>query len=96
MCESDFPAPAAAANIAAHDNGTALLLSWQRPEGDLDELVVTISANGTSYWTTTLGPDATGVAVGELTPGSAYQAAVMSKSGKLTNQSEASVRTGEI
>lgn len=96
MGESDFPAPAAAANITAQNNGTALLLSWQRPEGDLDELAVTVSANGTSYWTKTLGPDVTGVAVGQLTPGSAYQVAVKSKSGKLTNQSEASVRTGEI
>lgn len=95
MCDL-FVAPAAASNITADSNSTSLSLSWQQPDGDLDTLVVTLSTNGTSRWETTLPPDATEVAVDQLTPGSAYQVVVTSRSGKLTNQSEITVRTGEI
>ncbi|XP_054480416.1 receptor-type tyrosine-protein phosphatase beta [Anoplopoma fimbria] len=86
--------PAAVANLTVdHSNSTGLLLSWQQPEGDLDALMVTVSANGTSFWDATLPPDGTEVAVDQLTPGSAYQVAVTTRSGQLTNQSEISVRT---
>uniref|UniRef100_A0A673A5V4 protein-tyrosine-phosphatase n=1 Tax=Sphaeramia orbicularis TaxID=375764 RepID=A0A673A5V4_9TELE len=61
--------------------------------GDLDALVVTISLNGTKLWEMTLPPDATQVTSDHLTPGSAYQVVVISKSGGLTNQSEITVRT---
>lgn len=91
-----FLAPAVASNITADFNSTCLLLSWQQPDGDLDSLVVTLWTNGTGFWETTLPPDATEVAVDQLTPGSAYQVVVMSRSGKLTNQSETTVRTGAI
>lgn len=91
-----FLAPAAASNITANVNSTCLLLSWQQPDGDLDSLVVALSTNGTGFWETTLPPDATEVAVDQLTPGSAYQVVVTSRSGELTNQSETSVRTGEV
>ncbi|TMS01587.1 hypothetical protein E3U43_005407 [Larimichthys crocea] len=87
--------PAAASNFTAdHRNSTAVLLSWQRPKGDLDALAVAVStSNGTSLWETTLPPDATELVVDQLTSGSAYRVAVTSKSGKLTNQSEITVRT---
>lgn len=90
-----FPVPAAASNVTADGNGTSLLLSWQQPEGDLDALAVTLLTNGTSQWETTLPPDATEVAVDQLTPGSAYQVVMTSKSGNLTNKSETTIRTGE-
>lgn len=97
-CVTLFLVPAAASNFTAdHRNSTAVLLSWQRPKGDLDALAVAVStSNGTSLWETTLPPDATELVVDQLTPGSAYRVAVTSKSGKLTNQSEISVRTGEV
>lgn len=86
--------PASASNLTvAHSNSTGVSLSWQQPEGDLDALVLTVSTNGTSRWETTLPPNATEVAVGQLTPGSAYQVAVTSKSGELRSQSELTVRT---
>uniref|UniRef100_A0A8C4DWK3 protein-tyrosine-phosphatase n=1 Tax=Dicentrarchus labrax TaxID=13489 RepID=A0A8C4DWK3_DICLA len=86
--------PSAASNLTAgYNNGTSLSLSWKQPEGDLDALVVTLSTNGTSRWEATLPPNATEVAVEQLTPGSAYQVAVTSRSGKLTNQSAITVRT---
>lgn len=91
-----FLVPAAVSNFtAAHSNSTSFSLSWQQPEGDLDALVVSLPTNGTSRWETTLPPDATEVAVDQLTPGSAYQVVVTSRSGELTNQSEITVRTGE-
>ncbi|XP_031158339.2 receptor-type tyrosine-protein phosphatase beta isoform X2 [Sander lucioperca] len=87
-------APAAVSNLTAdYNNSTSLLLSWQRPAGDLDALFATVSSNGTSRWETTLPPDAMEVAVDQLTPGSAYRVAVTSRSGKLTSQSEITVRT---
>ncbi|KAF1372106.1 hypothetical protein PFLUV_G00261460 [Perca fluviatilis] len=88
-------APAAVSNLTAdYSDSSSLLLSWQRPAGDLDELVAAVvSTNGTSRWETTLPPDATEVAVDQLTPGSAYRVAVTSRSGKLTSQSEITVRT---
>ncbi|XP_068162666.1 receptor-type tyrosine-protein phosphatase beta [Antennarius striatus] len=85
--------PAAASNITFHGNSTDLLLSWRRPEGDLDAVVVSLSTNDTGRWEETLPPDATEVAVGQLTPGSTYRAAVTSRSGTLTSQSEATIRT---
>ncbi|KAM8739685.1 receptor-type tyrosine-protein phosphatase beta [Acanthopagrus schlegelii] len=85
--------PAAVSNVTADYNSTCLSLSWQQPEGDLDLLVVTISANDTSRRETTLPPNATEVTIDQLTPGSAYQVVVTSRSGELTNQSEVTVRT---
>ncbi|KAM3588202.1 uncharacterized protein V6R79_023919 [Siganus canaliculatus] len=85
--------PAAAPNLTASAAATSLSLSWQQPEGDLDALVVSVSTNGTTRWETTLPPNATEVAVDQLTPGSAYDVTVTTRSGQLTNQSEISVRT---
>lgn len=82
--------------MTADCNATSLSLSWQQPEGDLDALVVTLSTNGTTCWEATLPPDATEVVVDQLTPSSAYQVVVTSRSGKLTNQSETTVRTGDV
>lgn len=87
-------APAAAANITSRPDGAALQVSWRRPDGDLDAVVVSVLANGTSRWTATLAPDATNVSLGQLTPGTAYLVSVQSRSGRLTNQSEVSIRTG--
>uniref|UniRef100_A0A8C9ZBW2 protein-tyrosine-phosphatase n=1 Tax=Sander lucioperca TaxID=283035 RepID=A0A8C9ZBW2_SANLU len=85
-------APAAVSNLTAdYNNSTSLLLSWQRPAGDLDALFATVSSNGTSRWETTLPPDAMEVAVDQLTPGSAYRVAVTSRSGKLTTPAAASL-----
>ncbi|XP_070847690.1 receptor-type tyrosine-protein phosphatase beta [Chaetodon trifascialis] len=86
-------APAAALNLTAHCTSTSLSLSWQQPEGNLDELVVALLTNGSSRWETTLPPDATEVTVNRMTPGLAYQAVVTSRSGQLMNQSEMTVRT---
>ncbi|XP_041819608.1 receptor-type tyrosine-protein phosphatase beta [Chelmon rostratus] len=86
-------APAAASNLTGDCNSTNLSLSWQQPEGDLDELLIALSTNGTSRWEMTLPPDATEVAVDQMTPGSTYQVVVTSRSGQLTNQSEITVRT---
>lgn len=91
-----FLVPAAAVNVTADCNGTSLLLSWQQPEGDLDALVVTLSTNGTTCWEATLPPNTTEVVVDQLTPSSAYQVVVTSRSGKLTNQSETTIRTGDV
>ena len=44
----------------------------------------------------TLPPNTTEVTIDQLTPGSAHQVVVTSRSGELTNQSEVTVRTGEI
>lgn len=43
-----------------------------------------------------LPPNTTEVTIDQLTPGSAYQVVVTSRSGELTNQSEVTARTGEI
>ncbi|XP_034382394.1 receptor-type tyrosine-protein phosphatase beta [Cyclopterus lumpus] len=86
--------PAPVGNLTADQgNSTSLSLSWQRPEGDLDALVVALSTNGTASWKATLLPNETEVAVDQLTPGSAYQVEVTSRSGKLTSQSEFTIRT---
>lgn len=87
-------APAAVSNIVAQPDGAALLVMWQRPDGDLDAVVVSVLGNDTSHWTATLAPDATKVSLGHLTPGTAYFVSVQSRSGQLTNQSETSIRTG--
>uniref|UniRef100_A0A665TBP3 protein-tyrosine-phosphatase n=1 Tax=Echeneis naucrates TaxID=173247 RepID=A0A665TBP3_ECHNA len=83
--------PAPVSNLTAESNSTSLWLSWQQPTGDLDTLVVVLSANGTSLWETTLPSDATEVSIHWLTPGSTYQVAVTSRSGELTSQSESTV-----
>lgn len=88
--------PAAVVNITADGTGTSARLSWQRPEGDLDALAVKLAANGTDVWRSTLPPDATEVAVDQLTPGCTYAVVMVSSSGKLSNQSESSFRTGEL
>uniref|UniRef100_UPI0037E94D6D receptor-type tyrosine-protein phosphatase beta n=1 Tax=Semicossyphus pulcher TaxID=241346 RepID=UPI0037E94D6D len=86
--------PAAVANLTAdHSNNTSLTCSWQTPEGDLDTLIAVLSTNHTSRREMTLPLNATEVTVDQLTPGSAYQVTVTSRRGKLTNQSEISVRT---
>ncbi|GAA6227007.1 receptor-type tyrosine-protein phosphatase beta-like [Lates japonicus] len=86
--------PSPVSNLTADSsNSTSLLLSWQRPKGDLDALTITLSTNGTSRWETTLAPDATEAAIDQLTPGSPYQVSVTSRSGKLTSQSEITVST---
>lgn len=82
-------------NITADANSTRLLLSWQRPEGDLDSLVIKLSPNGTGRWQSALPPDATQVMVDQLTPGRMYTAVVASHSGALASQSEATFRTGQ-
>lgn len=82
-------------NITADANSTRLLLSWQRPEGDLDSLVIKLATNGTDRWLSALPPDATQVTVDQLTPGRMYTAVVASHSGALTSQSEATFRTGQ-
>ncbi|XP_041636404.1 receptor-type tyrosine-protein phosphatase beta [Cheilinus undulatus] len=86
--------PAAVSNLTAtNNNSTSVLLSWQLPEGNLDTLVVVVSTNGTSHTDMMLPPNATEVGVDQLTPGSAYQVTVMTRSGKLTNQSVITIRT---
>lgn len=82
-------------NITADATSTRLLLSWQRPEGDLDSLVITLASNGTSRWRSAQPPDAAQVTVDQLTPGWTYTATVASWRGGLANQSEATFRTGE-
>lgn len=89
-----YAAPAAASNVVSQPDGAALLVTWQRPDGDLDAVVVSLLANDTSHWTATLPPDATKVSLGQLTPGTGYLVSVQSRSGRLTNQSDTSVRTG--
>ncbi|XP_038161140.1 receptor-type tyrosine-protein phosphatase beta isoform X2 [Cyprinodon tularosa] len=87
-------APSTVSNITSENNATSLRLSWQRPEGDIDAVVVTFSSNDTSFFReTTQPPNATEVAAYQLTPGSAYRVELMSVSGALTNQSEGIVRT---
>ncbi|XP_042369811.1 receptor-type tyrosine-protein phosphatase beta-like, partial [Plectropomus leopardus] len=86
--------PVAVSNLTVnHNDSKSFLLSWQQPEGDLDELVVTLSTNGTSGWDMTLPPDATEVAIHQLTPGSAYHISATTRSGELTSQAEINVRT---
>ncbi|KAM7378583.1 hypothetical protein PAMA_013473 [Pampus argenteus] len=86
--------PSAVSNLTTdYNNSTSLWLSWQQPEGDMDELIVTLSSNDSRRWEKTIPRDATQVAVDQLTPGSAYQVTVMSRSGGLTNQSETTART---
>uniref|UniRef100_A0A3Q2EEM7 Fibronectin type-III domain-containing protein n=1 Tax=Cyprinodon variegatus TaxID=28743 RepID=A0A3Q2EEM7_CYPVA len=86
-------APSTVSNITSENNATSLRLSWQRPEGDIDAVVVTFSSNDTFFRETTQLPNATEVAAYQLTPGSAYRVELMSVSGALTNQSEVIVRT---
>ncbi|XP_075900111.1 receptor-type tyrosine-protein phosphatase beta [Nelusetta ayraudi] len=86
-------APAAAADIIGRADGATLQVSWRRPDGDLDDVVVSVSANGSSQWTATLVPDTTNVSLGHVTPGTVYLVSVQSRSGELTNQSEAFIRT---
>uniref|UniRef100_A0A3Q2QMI8 protein-tyrosine-phosphatase n=1 Tax=Fundulus heteroclitus TaxID=8078 RepID=A0A3Q2QMI8_FUNHE len=85
--------PPAVSNITSESNATSLRLSWQRPEGDVDAVVVTFSCNDTFNPPTTRPGDVTHVAAYQLTPGTAYQVEVMSVSGTLTNQSKTTVRT---
>lgn len=86
--------PSAVFNLTTnYENSTSLLLSWQKPKGDLDALIVTLTSNGTRLWETTLPGNITEVTIHQLTPGSAYQLTVTSRSGRLTNQSEITVRT---
>lgn len=87
-------APAAAADIIGRAEGATLQVSWRRPDGDLDDVVVSVSANGSSQWTATLVPNTTNVSLGHVTPGTVYLVSVQSRSGELTNQSEAFIRTG--
>ncbi|XP_053271361.1 receptor-type tyrosine-protein phosphatase beta [Pleuronectes platessa] len=87
-------APPPVSNITSiYHNSTSVLLSWQQPAGDLEVVVVTLSTNGTRLWETTLPPNATEVAIDQLTPGSTYQVTAVSRSGELTSQSETSVST---
>lgn len=89
-------APSAVSNITVADsNSTSLRLSWQQPRGDLDALVVALSTNGSSLRETALPADAAGITVDQLIPGSAYQLAVTTRSGELSSQSAATVRTRE-
>ncbi|XP_069376043.1 receptor-type tyrosine-protein phosphatase beta isoform X2 [Paralichthys olivaceus] len=84
------PAPVSNLTGVVHNN-TSFLLSWQRPRGDLEAVVVTVSTNGTSFWETTLPPNATEVATDQLTPGSTYRVTAVSRSGELTSQSEINI-----
>lgn len=84
-------------NITADGSGgTGARLSWQRPQGDLDALAVKVSADGADLWRATLPPDATEVAVDQLTPGRTYGVVMVSRRGKLSSQSESSFSTGEL
>ncbi|XP_030575933.1 receptor-type tyrosine-protein phosphatase beta [Archocentrus centrarchus] len=86
--------PSAVSNLTTdYSNSTSLMLSWQQPKGDLDDLIVTLSSSTGRLWETTLHRNVTKVTVHHLTPGSAYQLAVTSRSGRLKNQSKITVRT---
>lgn len=88
--------PSAVSNITAVSiNSTSLWLSWQQPKGDVDELIVLVSSSSANIWEKTLHPNAVAVSVDQLTPGSAYQVVVKSRSGSLTNQSEIRITKGE-
>ncbi|KAK2859223.1 hypothetical protein Q5P01_003843 [Channa striata] len=87
-------APSAISNLTiGYSNSTSLWLSWQRPQGDLDALFVSLWTNGTTRWEKVLSPDSTDLAVDQLTPGVAYRVTVTSNSGELRNQSEITART---
>ncbi|XP_029968954.1 receptor-type tyrosine-protein phosphatase beta [Salarias fasciatus] len=87
-------APSSVSNITVvENNSTSLLLSWQQPDGDGDGLSVSLSSNGTTVWESTLPHNSTQVALRQLTPGSAYQLSVTSRSGELISQSEFTVET---
>ncbi|XP_058481071.1 receptor-type tyrosine-protein phosphatase beta [Solea solea] len=86
--------PAPVSNVTAEfRNSTSFVLSWRRPDGDLDALDVVVSGNGSVGRVMPLPPNATDVAVGPLTPGTTYGVTVTSRSGRLTSQSETSVST---
>ncbi|KAM4615531.1 receptor-type tyrosine-protein phosphatase beta isoform 2-T2 [Polymixia lowei] len=88
--------PSAVFNLTAVSSGSqgnSLLLSWQQPEGDLDAIIITLSANETNPQEITLPPNATEARFDQLTPGSAYQITATSRSGGLTNQSIVTART---
>ncbi|XP_028305294.1 receptor-type tyrosine-protein phosphatase beta [Gouania willdenowi] len=88
-------APAAVSNITlTYNNSTNPLVSWQLPNGNIDSLFVSVtSINGTSVWESSLPKNSTEVSVNQLTPGASYRMLITSRSGKLSNQSEASIRT---
>ncbi|XP_061662406.1 receptor-type tyrosine-protein phosphatase beta isoform X2 [Syngnathoides biaculeatus] len=86
-------APAAVTELAADANGTALRLSWRRPEGEVEALEVRLRSDDSSPRRTDLRPDAAEFVVGQLTPGADYHLTVSSRSGELLNRSEIHVRT---
>ncbi|KAM9771865.1 receptor-type tyrosine-protein phosphatase beta isoform 2-T2 [Syngnathus typhle] len=86
-------APAAVADLTAEADGASLRLSWRGPAGEADALVVSLRSNDSAPRQTILRPDAGGVAVAGLTPGSAYRVTVSTRSGELINSSEIDTRT---
>ncbi|KAM9846095.1 receptor-type tyrosine-protein phosphatase beta [Aulostomus maculatus] len=89
--------PSAVSNLTAkYNNSTSLWLSWQLPTGDVDALFVKLSSNDTTLWESTLPLNTTQATIDQLTPGSAYQVTVVSRSGELTNQSGITVHTAPM
>ncbi|XP_057710524.1 receptor-type tyrosine-protein phosphatase beta isoform X2 [Corythoichthys intestinalis] len=77
----------------ASANGTGLRLSWRRPEGAADALLVSLRSDADpGPRRTRLLPDAVEVTVDGLTPGAAYRATVSTRSGELLNGSEIDTR----
>ncbi|XP_077450252.1 receptor-type tyrosine-protein phosphatase beta [Stigmatopora argus] len=86
-------APAAVTNLTAVAKGAALRLSWRRPEGAADALLVSVRSDADpEARLTSVLPDAVGVTVDGLTPGLAYRVTVDTRSGELLNASEIDAR----
>ncbi|XP_077565723.1 receptor-type tyrosine-protein phosphatase beta [Stigmatopora nigra] len=86
-------APAAVTNLTAVAEGAALRLSWRRPEGAADALLVNVKSDADNdARQMSVLPDADGVTVDGLTPGQVYHVTVDTRSGELLNSSEIDTR----
>ena len=83
-------------NLKLDNNGSqdSLVSSWERPQGDLDGVVVTLTSEGSTPQERTLPLDTTEIIFDHLTAGRAYQISVTTMSGELTSQSTATALTG--
>lgn len=91
--------PGAVPSLRAHsgNQSDALLVNWDRPDGDLSWYLLNLfNPDGSQRSQQQLGSEVTEFVFSDLVPGRLYRAEVLSVSGQQSNRASVLGRTGEM
>uniref|UniRef100_A0A8C1ZYE0 protein-tyrosine-phosphatase n=1 Tax=Cyprinus carpio TaxID=7962 RepID=A0A8C1ZYE0_CYPCA len=90
--------PAAISNLRVENNGNqkTLRVLWDKASGDVDSYLINLTLPGSNSFVKAMSPNSTDVVFDSLIPGKTYQVSVSTRSGTLSNNTQITVKTGNL